>query len=95
MIYSSLILPLDYNNFKGLFTVNISKKINNLIIVLDVVKIKFTDDSVSQTIMNTIYELIDNNPPDIKSVLNTISTETIIYQEMNYSLLITNTSTGL
>lgn len=84
MIYSSLILPLDYNNFKGLFTVNISKKINNLIIVLDVVRIKFTDDSVSETIMNTIYELIDNNPPDIKSILNTVNTESIIYQEMNY-----------
>lgn len=84
MIYSSLILPLDYNNFKGLFTVNISKKINNLIVVLDVVRIKFTDDSVSETIMNTIHELIDSNPPDIKSVLNTVNTESIIYQEMNY-----------
>lgn len=84
MIYSSLILPLDYNNFKGLFTVNISKKINNLIVVLDVVRIKFTDDSVSETIMNTIHELIDSNPPDIKSVLNTVNTESVIYQEMNY-----------
>ena len=84
MIYSSLILPLDYNNFKGLFTVNISKKINNLIVILDVVRIKFTDDSVSETIMNTIHELIDSNPPDIKSVLNTVNTESIIYQEMNY-----------
>ena len=84
MIYSSLILPLDYNNFKGLFTVNVSKKINNLIIVLDVVRIKFTDDSVSETIMNTIHELIDSNPPDIKSILNTVNTESVIYQEMNY-----------
>lgn len=85
MIFSSLVLPLDQINFKGLFNVNIIKKINSLSMIIEIIQIKVPNDDVIKTIMDSIYNCIDNNPFDINTILNTVSTEVVSHKELNYS----------